>query len=480
MTLDSLNLLPILPEIVLAAMACFILVLDPFLPDSRRDISYGLAQASLLLALFFSLMGADDVVRLSFNGMVVNDAMGDVMKAFVLIVSLAVFLLARGYLKARGLYKGEFFMLGLFGVLGMLIMISSNHLLLIFLGLELMSLSMYAMVALDRDNARASEAAMKYFVLGALASGLLLYGMSLLYGMTGSLYLADIGQNLSTNGSESPVLAVALVFILVGLTFKLGAAPFHMWLPDVYDGAPTAVTLYLAAAPKIAGVAIVLRLLVEGMGAMLSDWQPMLIVLAVISLFVGNVIAIAQTSFKRMLTYSTISHVGFILLGILAGTYEGYSAALFYTVAYAIMTIGGFGIIVYLASKGHEADQLDDLKGLNDRSPLMAFVFLVIMFSMAGIPFTLGFWAKLAVLQAVVQVEMVTLAVYAVVMSVIGAFYYLRAVKMAYFDAPLNPSAPVQALDLRTVMVGTGLIVLVLGLYPSALVSYCAAAFGLN
>jgi len=476
MTLADLNITPVLPEIVLAIMACLILLIVPFLPNNGRTASYALSLVTLAMLFVLTLVNMDGTVRLSFSDMVVNDPMSDLMKLVVYLIAFAVFVLGRKYLQDRGIDKGEYYLLGLFGVLGMMIMISANHLLLVYLGLELMSLAMYAMVAFNRKDGRASEAAMKYFVLGALASGLLLYGMSILYGVTGSLHITQIGMEVGQN-TDSMALKLALVFIVVGLVFKLGAAPFHMWLPDVYDGAPTAVTLYLAAAPKIAGLAVLIRLLVEALGPMLSDWQPMLIVIAILSLLIGNLIAIAQTSFKRMLTYSTVSHVGFILLGLLAGTHEGYGAALFYTIAYAVMTLGGFGMIVLLARQGFEADQLDDLKGLNERSPVMAFVFLILMFSMAGIPFTLGFWAKLAVLQAVVQVQMWWLAVYAVIMSVIGAFYYLRAVKMVYFDQPEGDRAIPAGGDVKTVLGISGLAVAVMGLYPSWLVAVSHSVF---
>ncbi|MGK0673998.1 MAG: NADH-quinone oxidoreductase subunit NuoN [Halothiobacillaceae bacterium] len=477
MTLDALNLMPVLPEILLLVLACAILLIDVFLREGRRDVTYWLSQASLAATFVAVWFGASAEQRLSFEGSVINDAMSDVMKLFILLITSMAFALSRDYLKERNIQKGEYYILGLFGVLGMMIMVSAYSLLLVYLGLELMSLAMYAMVAVHRDDVRASEAAMKYFVLGALASGLLLYGMSMLYGVTGSLDLSAIRQAVMGDTVSDTALLFAIVFMVAGLVFKLGAAPFHMWLPDVYDGAPTGVTLYLSAAPKIAALALLLRLLGDALGAMLPDWQNLLAVFAVASLFVGNVIAIAQTSFKRMLAYSTISHVGFILLGVMAGTTAGASAALFYAIAYALMSIGGFGLIVYLAAKGLEADQLDDLKGLNDRNPWMAFILLVLMFSMAGIPFTLGFWAKLAVLQAVVDIDMVWLAVYAVVMSVIGAFYYLRAVKMAYFDKAIVQGMPVRSWDARLVMNVNGLAIVALGLYPSSLIAICASAF---
>lgn len=477
MTLEALNLLPILPEIVLLALACAILLIDAFKVAGSRDLTYWLTQASLAVTFVMVLLGMGNEQRLSFDGSVINDGMSDLMKLAMILMTGMAFTLSRSYLKDRDIHKGEYYILGLFGLLGMMIMVSAYSLLLIYLGLELMSLAMYAMVAIHRDDIRASEAAMKYFVLGALASGLLLYGMSLLYGITGSLDISVIRQAVMGGEVPKAALLMAMLFMLAGLVFKLGAAPFHMWLPDVYDGAPTGVTLYLSAAPKIAGLALLLRLFADGLIGIQPEWQTLMIVFAVASLFVGNVIAIAQTSFKRMLAYSTISHVGFILLGVLSGTAEGFSSALFYTLAYGLMSLGGFGMITFLASRGVEADQLEDLKGLNDRSPWMAFILLILMFSMAGIPFTLGFWAKLAVLQAVVQVDLVWLAVYAVVMSVIGAFYYLRVLKMAYFDKPLVSGMPVQTRDMRWTMNATGMAVLVLGLYPAGLVALCVQVF---
>ncbi|MEW6445140.1 MAG: NADH-quinone oxidoreductase subunit NuoN [Pseudomonadota bacterium] len=478
MTLDALNLMPILPEIILLTLASAILLLDVFMrAGASRDVTYWLSQAALAVTFVAVISGMSTEQRLSFEGSVINDGLSDVMKLFMLLATFMAFAMSRDYLKERGIQKGEFYILGLFGALGMMIMVSAYSLLLVYLGLELLSLVMYALVAVHRDDIRASEAAMKYFVLGALASGLLLYGMSMLYGVTGSLDLAAIRQAIASGSEAEAALMFAMLFMVAGVAFKIGAAPFHMWLPDVYDGAPTGVTLYLSGAPTIASLALLLRLFGDALIVMLPDWQTMLVVFAVISLFVGNVIAIAQTSFKRMLAYSSISHVGFILLGVLAGTKSGFGGALFYTIAYTLMTLGGFGLIAYLASKGLEADQLDDLKGLNDRSPWMAFILLILMFSMAGIPFTLGFWAKLAVLQAVVEIDMVWLATYAVVMSVIGAFYYLRALKMAYFDKPLVQGMPQRGWDMRMVTNVNGLAILALGIYPTSLIALCASAF---
>ncbi|MGB5679383.1 MAG: NADH-quinone oxidoreductase subunit NuoN, partial [Gammaproteobacteria bacterium] len=357
---------------------------------------------------------------------------------------------------------------------------SSSNLLLLYLGLELMSLCLYAMVAFNRDNGNASEAAMKYFVLGAIASGMLLYGMSILYGLSGSLAIADVAKAVAAveTGSGAQIgLVFALVFIVVALAFKLGAVPFHMWIPDVYQGSPTVVTAYISSAPKIAGFAMVIRLLVEGLGGLHADWQMMLVILAVLSMAAGNIIAIAQTNIKRMLAYSTISHVGFILLGILAGTADGYSSAMFYTLAYAIMSIGGFGIVLYMARTGFEAEELDDYRGLNQRSPWFAFMMLILMFSMAGVPPTLGFWAKLAVLSAVVDINMTWLAVVGVVFSIIGLFYYLRIIKLMYFDDAVEQQPLSCGRDMQIALSTNSIAILALGIYPAGLMSICSAVF---
>ncbi len=475
MTMEMPNLVPVLPEIVVLAMTCLILVVDLFLRDDQRDVTYLLTQATLVVAFALTWALGDDQVRLTLFGSVVNDPLSDVLKLFIYLLTFMTFVFARPYMKERGLHTGEYYVLGLLGVLGMMVMVSSYSMLLMYLGLELLSLSLYALVSLNRDSTRCSEAAMKYLVLGAVASGMLLYGMSLIYGLTGSLNVIEISHAIVRDGADLPMV-VAVAFVVVGLAFKLGAVPFHMWLPDVYEGAPTAITAYLSAAPKLAGFALFVRLLAEGLGPVTAEWQQMLMVLAVLSLFLGNVVAIAQTSFKRMLAYSTISHIGFVLLGLLAGTNDGYSAALFYVVAYALMSLGGFATILYLARRGTEAESLDDLRGLNDRNPFAAFTVLILMFSMAGIPFTLGFWAKLAVLRALVQVDFVWLAVFAVVMSVIGAFYYLRVLKMVYFDKPVETAPLARGLDFRLVFGANGLAILGLGLYPAGLVALCAGA----
>jgi len=470
------DLLPVLPEIVLATLTCVVLVVDLFVTDQRRGITFLLAQASLILTLVVLTFGTAEGARILFGGAFIADSMSQLLKISVIVLTLLVFTYSRPYLEGRGLFKGEYFVLGLFGVLGMMIMISGYSLLSIYLGLELLALCQYAMVAFHRDSPRASEAGMKYFVLGALASGLLLYGMSLIYGLTGSLQLIDIHNYLVRQGVDEIGALLGLAFIVVGLGFKLGAVPFHAWVPDVYEGAPTAVTLYIGTAPKIAGFALFMRLLAEGLAVLHGDWQAMLAVLAVLSLVLGNVVAIAQTNLKRMLAYSTISHVGFILLGILAGTAQGYSSAMFYVIVYALMTAVAFGMIILLSRRGLEAEQLDDFKGLNDRSPWFALMMLFAMFSLAGVPPFAGFYAKLSVLRAVVQVDQVWLAVIGVIFSIVGAFYYIRVVKLMYFDEPEETGGLQEGFGLRAVLSVNGLAVLALGIYPAALMSWCLAA----
>ncbi len=468
------NFILALPEIFVLAMACAILILDLFIKDKNRTITYLLSLATLVGAAILTISLGGEGRQLTFNDMFVVDPMGNVLKVFIYLITAVVFVYSRRYLQLREMCRGEYFVLGLFAVLGMMVMVSAHSMLTIYLGLELLSLSLYAMVAFQRDSLHATEAAMKYFILGALATGILLYGMSLVYGMTGSLDLAEIGAYVAMN-PDNVVLLVGLAFIVVGIAFKLGAVPFHMWVPDVYHGAPTSVTLFIGTAPKIAAFAMVMRLLVEGLGDLHDQWQNMLIILAVASIAIGNVVAIAQTNIKRMLAYSTISHVGFILLGILAGTENGYSSAMFYVVVYALMTMGGFGMIILLSRSGFEADRIDDFKGLNERSPWMAFMMLILLFSMAGVPPAVGFYAKLAVLQSVVDVGLVWLAVVAVVFSVVGAFYYLRVVKVMYFDKP-EDSSPIQAgFDMRVVLSANSLGILALGIFPAVLMQWCIA-----
>lgn len=481
MTFESLNIAIALPEIFLLSMACLILVIDVFLPQERRNFTYVLSQLSLLIALALVLSNQTEMRVLAFNDLFVQDPMADVLKLFILLISFGVFVYSREYLQARKIFKGEFYVLSLFSIVGMMLMVSANNLLMLYLGLELLSLCLYALVAFYRDSGDASEAAMKYFVLGAIASGMLLYGMSILYGLSGSLNLADIAQaTLSAANADGPQklgMIFGLVFVVVALAFKLGAVPFHMWVPDVYQGSPTAVTALIGTAPKLAGFAMIMRLMVEALGSLQTDWQQMIMVLAVLSLAVGNIFAIAQTNIKRMLAYSTISHVGFILLGILAGTSAGYSAAMFYTISYAIMALGSFGIIMLMARQGFEADNISDLTGLNQRSPWFAFIMMVLMLSMAGVPPTVGFWAKLAVLSAVVDIDLVWMAIIAVFFSIIGIFYYLRIIKVMYFDDAVDTQPLECGRDMQIALSTNGLAVLALGFYPAALMTLCISVF---
>ncbi|MGA7799745.1 MAG: NADH-quinone oxidoreductase subunit NuoN [Gammaproteobacteria bacterium] len=477
MNFETPDFMAIVPEMFVLGMACLVLVVDVFLSDARRGVSYVLAQLTLVGALVLTLWLEHGQTIISFSGTFVTDPMAVLLKAFIYIVTFGVFVYSRAYLQARDLFKGEFYVLGLFGVLGMMIMVSAHSFLTIYLGLELLSLSLYAMVAFNRDSYAASEAAMKYFVLGALASGMLLYGMSILYGVTASLDIGGVSDYIAGHHVVHNLpLLLALSFVVLGLTFKLGAVPFHMWIPDVYHGAPTAVTVYIGSAPKIAAFALVMRLLAEGLGGLHADWSQMLTALAVLSLAVGNIIAIAQSNIKRMLAYSTISHVGFLLLGILAGTQAGYAAAMFYVITYAITASAGFGMIILLSRAGFEADNLDDFKGLNDRSPWFALMMLIVMFSMAGVPPTVGFYAKLLVLQAVIDVHMTWLAVVAVAFSIIGAFYYLRVVKLMYFDKAETTEPLAPKLDMSVALSANSLAVLALGILPGGLIALCTAA----
>ena len=396
----------------------------------------------------------------------------------MLIVSFLAFVYARPWLKDRGLLTGEYYVLGLFAVLGRLVMIAANSFLTLYLGLELLALCLYALVAFDRDSKAGSEAAMKYFVLGALGSGMLLYGVSMIYGATGSIELATVAKAVAEQGVDNTILVFGIVFLVIGIGFKFGAVPFHMWVPDIYEGAPTPVVLLLGSAPKIAAFALAIRLLVDGLGGMHPDWQGMLVILAVLSMGIGNLLAIAQANIKRMLAYSTISHVGFLFLGLLAGTSDGYAAAMFYAIVYALMAAGAFGILIILSREGFDAESLDDLKGLNDRDPWYAALMAILMFSMAGVPPTVGFMAKLLVLQAVVRVDLVWLAVVAVAFSIIGAFYYLRVVKLIYFEKPTTQAPLLASGGVRVAMTVNGLAVLLLGIFPAGLLGLCQTAFG--
>jgi NADH-quinone oxidoreductase subunit N len=478
MNFEIPNFMLAMPEIFVLGMACFILILDLFLSERSRVVTYLLTQATLVGAFLLSLGLYSSASELTFSNSFVLDPMASVLKLVVYATVFMVFLYSRRYLRERGMFRGEFFVLGLFGVLGMMVMISAHSLLTIYMGLELLSLSMYAMVAMQRGSRVAAEAAMKYFILGAMASAMLLYGMSMIYGVTGTLELAQVSQAVAGKGDQL-ILIFGLVFLMVGVAFKLGAVPFHMWVPDVYHGAPTAVTLYISTAPKLAAFAMLMRLLVDGLGALQPQWHDILLLLAILSLGVGNVVAIAQTNIKRMLAYSGISHVGFLLLGVLSGSAEGYAAGMFYAIVYVLMGLGGFGMVILMSRAGFEADQLEDYRGLNERSPWFALMMMFLMFSMAGVPPFIGFWAKLSVLQAVVDANMVWLAAVAVLFSVIGAFYYLRVIKLIYFDKPLEQSPFRPSPDVAVIFSVNALAVLLIGLFPSSLMAICRQAMGL-
>ena len=479
------DLLPAAPELFLAFMALVILLVDLTVKDRRRTLTFALAQLTLLGAAAIQLLTSTGDVVYTFSNMFVDDLMADLLKLFLYMTVIVVLFYSRAYVLDRdAMNKGEYYVLALFATLGMMVMISANSFVTVYLGLELLSLSLYAMVAMNRESVVSTEAAMKYFVLGALASGLLLYGMSMIYGATGTLEITGIAERLYGGGVNKGVLAFGLVFLVCGLAFKLGVVPFHMWIPDVYHGAPTSVTLFIGSAPKLAAFAIVMRLLVNGMLTMAQDWQAMLLILSVLSMGIGNLAAIAQTNLKRMLAYSAISHMGFMLLGIITGIVGGdaryalnaYSSAMFYVLAYVVMTTGTFGMILLMARAGFEAENLDDYKGLNKRSPWFAGVMLMMMFSMAGIPFFVGFFAKFAVLQAVVAAGYIWLAVVAVFFSLIGAFYYLRVVKLMYFDPPADTSPLTAGMDMRILISANGLAVALLGIFPQMLMSLCAYA----
>jgi NADH-quinone oxidoreductase subunit N len=465
-----------MPEIWVGAMACVILIADLFVPGKDRATSFWLSLITLAVAAWLTIDRQWGVEALTFSDSYVADSLAAILKVSIYGLAALAFVYARGYLKQRDLLQGEFFVLGLFGVLGMMVMSSAYSLLTAYMGLELLSLCLYAMVAFNRDSKAASEAAMKFFILGALSSGMLLYGMSMLYGVTGTLDLPAIAGAAAEAG-DNILFVFGLVFMLVGVAFKFGAVPFHMWIPDVYEGAPTPVALYIGTAPKVAALALFMRLLAEGLAALQDQWQLMLVILAVLSLIVGNLFAVVQTNIKRLLAYSTISNVGFILLGLIAGTDAGYAAALFYVITYALTVAGTFAILILLSRRGFEAERVDDLKGLFRRDGWAAFALLLMMFSMTGVPGTVGFYAKLLVLQALVDVGLVWLAVFAVVFAVIGAFYYLRVLKVAFFDAPEDTHALEVSGGFRVVLAGNALAVLLLGIFPGALIAACVAAF---
>lgn len=486
--MNAMNWTVVLPEIVLLVAACGVLLVDLFSKHPTRGTTFWLTQASIAAFAVLHLLALQEgATEYGMGQMVVVDPMGHLLAFFAAIAVMITLGYARPTLAARDMLKGEFFTLTLFALLGIAVMCSANNFLVVYLGLELMSLSLYALVALRRDHAVSTEAAMKYFVLGALASGFLLYGLSMMYGATGTLEIPKVFERIAAGGINKEVLVFGTVFVVAGLAFKLGAAPFHMWVPDVYQGAPTSVTLLIGGAPKFAAFAITIRLLVEGMLGLAVDWQQMLIVLAVASLAVGNIAAIAQTNLKRMLAYSTIAQMGFIVLGLSAGVVSGntlsaanaYSSAMFYLVSYVLTTLGTFGLIMLLSRQGFESEQVADLAGLAKRSPWMAGVMTVFMFSLAGVPPMIGFFAKLSVIQALVTTNVtgyIVLAVVAVLFSLIGAFYYLRVVKVMWFDEPALGAVPAHGQGVTALLALNGAAVLVFGLFSGGLMALCRDA----
>ena len=477
-TITLASLAPALPEIYLAAAICVVLLVDVFAGKAAARITPTLTLISLGVGAALTLAYAQVSAPVElFSGMYIADPLGTLLKLLCFLFVAVALLYSRHYLEARELAKGEYYVLVLSAVLGIFVMISAGSLLTMYMGIELLALSLYALVATDRDSGVAAESAMKYFVLGAIASGCLLYGMSLVYGLSGTLLFSELAVSLQ--GEPSLGLIMGVVFVVVGIAFKFGAVPFHMWVPDVYHGAPSAVTLFVATAPKIASFALAFRLLAGGLGNIVDTWAQMLAILAVLSALLGNVIAIAQTNLKRMLAYSAIGNVGFILLGFVAGTEQGYEAALYYTITYVIMTLGSFGVILLAGRRGFEADELDDYKGLHARDPLLALMMMMLMFSTAGIPPFVGFWAKLQIFEALWASNHLALVVFAAAVSVIGVFYYLRVVKLMYFDAPNASAPPAESHPgVRLALGLNALAVLVLGLFPESLLSLCEQVLG--
>jgi NADH-quinone oxidoreductase subunit N len=464
------------PEIFLALAACAILMLDLLLNDTQRRWTGVWAVAALLITAGLVAQQPVSERIVALGGLFELDRMAQVLKVVTLLTVAVVFVYSTDYLQRRAILKGEYYVLGLFAALGAMVLTSAASLISLYLGLELMSLCLYAMVAFDRESGIAAESAIKYFVLGSMASGTLLYGMSIIYGVTGSLEIAAIAEAAHNGLGDNIGLVFGIAFLIVGVGFKFGAVPFHMWIPDVYEGSPTCVTVFIGTASKLAAFALAMRLLPEALGGAQGDWSQMLVVLAVLSMAIGNIVAIAQSNLKRMLAYSTISHVGFVLLGILSGTAQGYQAAMFYMISYVIVAAGAFGMILLLARQGFEADKLVDFRGLNVRSPWFAGMMAILMFSLAGVPPFIGFWAKLGVIQAVLGVNYTWLAVVAVLFSVVGAFYYLRMVKLMYFDEPTDTSAIGGSFAMRALLSANALLVFALGALPTRLLEICQQA----
>ena len=471
------------PEFWVLIMACVIMLVDLFITAQRRGIIHMLAMLTVIFAAIITMRGdylVNGITSVTiFEGQFIRDPMGDVLKIFSFFIMGLIFTYSKFYLRNFNMFRSDFYTLSLFALLGVMLLISANSMLMIYLGLELISLSVYALVAFNRDSGRGSEAAMKYFVLGSMASGMLLYGMSMVYGATGSLILTDVAEAIRLQGTDDILLIFGLVFILVGIAFKFGAVPFHMWIPDVYEGAPAAVTLLISSVPKLAAFAMAYRLLSVGLGDLHVHWEAMLASLALLSIVLGNLAAIMQTNIRRMLAYSTISHMGFVLLGFLPGSAFGYGASMYYVIVYGIMSVASFGMIILLSRGGIEAEKLTDFKGLNQISPFYAAVMGIIMFSMAGVPPMVGFFAKLMVLQAALEAGLYWLAIAAVVFAVVGAFYYLRIIKYMYFDEPEHEATITAPVDFGAALTLNGMMILGLGIFSGSLISICMSSFGI-
>ena len=479
MAFEIPNFYPALPEIIIFALSSLCLLAHAFLGDKRSNVTYYLVQISILISLAVTYLFLEiDAKQLTFDNTFVVDKFSVILKLFAQLSVFLCFLYSRVYIKDHKMPRGEYYLLGLFSMMGMMVLISSNHFLTLFLGLELTSLPVYAMVALKRDSTVSTEAAIKYFIVGAIATGMLLYGLSMLYGATGHLEFNQVANSIAQMGSGQRMLVLfGLVFAMVGIAFKLGAVPFHMWVPDVYQGAPSSVTMFIATAPKIAAMGMAVRLLVNAMPDINFQWQQILIAISILSMGLGNFGAIAQTNIKRMLAYSSIAHMGYMVLGLLTATKAGYAASTFYMVTYSLMTLGAFGLIVMLSQAGYEFEEIDDFKGLNAKSPWLAFMMMILMFSMAGVPPVVGFMAKLAVLKALIASGFVWLAVLALLFAIVGAYYYIRIVKVMYFEEPEKVSPLSCPRDMTIAISVNALAVLALGVFPSALLALCQSAF---
>ncbi|MAZ77554.1 MAG: NADH-quinone oxidoreductase subunit NuoN [Legionellaceae bacterium] len=478
MTVSLPNFYCLVPEMAVLLGACLVLMLDVFVKQKEHLLTFWLTEAVVVVAAILTALQFYDSTIVTFHGNFIRDDFGSICKLFVYLIMFAAFYFSTNYISERKIHQGEYYALGLFSMLGMMILISGHSLITVYLGLELLSLPQYAMIAMQRDSDQAPEAAMKYFIMGAIASGILLYGMSMIYGAANSLQITQIGAFSHTaQGLHFAMLTFGILFLIVGIGFKLGAVPFHNWIPDVYQGSPVSVALIIGTATKIAGFGMAIRLLANMLPGVLHEWQLWLIVVSIASMAIGNLLAIVQTSFKRLLGYSSVAQMGYMLLGLLTGTKAGYSAATFYVIVYALMALAAFSLLTMLSRKGIEFDRIEDLKGLNSRNPWMAFMMLLIMFSMAGIPPLVGFFAKVAVFEALVKVHLVWVACVAVILAVIGAYYYIHVVKVMYFEEPVDATPLHAEGDVWVVFTLNSLLLLGLGIFPTALYALCSGLF---